>query len=276
MPDEALAPRPAVAIPVYKPELSAAEKLSVDRTVEVLARWPLFLVGPDKLGPQLQAIGKRYRPELRCKTFDDDFFAGIKGYNALMRSQHFYRSFAEHSHLLIAQTDALVISDELAPWCGRGYSYVGAPWLVGGSEPRRPRQFLGVGNGGFSLRSVGDFLRVLGTPRRIPDFVKSRSGGERGLVNLLRRVKHERLFAYNVEPFFPRSNEDVFWGVLVPAVVPFFRVPRPEEAIGFAFEVAPRWLHELNGYQLPFGCHAWERYDRTFWEEQLPFLKARG
>jgi hypothetical protein len=33
-------------------------------------------------------------------------------------------------------------------------------------------------------------------------------------------------------------------------------------------------LYELNGHELPFGCHAWERYDRAFWEEQLPFLRA--
>jgi hypothetical protein len=264
---------PAVAIPVYKPELSAAEKISVDRTVEALGRWPLYLVGPAAMAARWQALSQRYGQRIQVKTFADRFFCGIKGYNALMRSKEFYRAFAGCSHVLIAQTDALVISDQLGEWCGRGYSYVGAPWFVGGSQPTLPLEFYGVGNGGFSLRKIDDFLHVLNTPRRIPNFIKSRAEGKAGLLGLPRRLKHERWFAYNVGPFFPTSNEDHFWGMLVPAVFPFFRVPAPQAAIGFAFEVAPRTLYELNGQTLPFGCHAWERCDRAFWEEKLPFLK---
>lgn len=266
---------PAVAIPVYKPELTAAEAISIERNIEVLAGRPMFLVGPARLDSSLDALCKRYRHGLQYKTFEDRFFSGIKGYNALMRSKAFYRSFANHSHVLISQTDALVLSDQLQHWCERGYSYVGAPWFVGGSEPRQPLEFLGVGNGGFSLRKVSDFLRVLATPRRIPNFIKSRADGHAGFVNLLRRFKHERWFAYNFEPLFPTSQEDLFWGMLVPAVCPFFCVPRPEEALAFSFEVAPRLLYKLNGCALPFGCHAWERCDREFWEDKLPFLKAR-
>ncbi|MBL8288067.1 MAG: hypothetical protein JNL85_08795 [Rubrivivax sp.] len=272
--DGSAAARPAVAIPLYKPGLTAAEKLSIDRTVDVLVDRALFLVGPAKLESYLAGVCSRYAQRLRYKTFEDRFFAGIKGYNALMRSKDFYRSFGDHSHVLVAQTDALVLSDQLDLWCAREYSYIGAPWFAGGSVPRQPLEFLGVGNGGFSLRRVGDFLRVLETPRRIPNFIKSRSGGEAGLSNLVRRIKHERWFAYNVEPLFPTSNEDAFWGLLVPAVCPFFRVPGPEDAIAFAFEVAPRLLYEMNGHRLPFGCHAWERCDRPFWEEQLPFLRT--
>jgi hypothetical protein len=189
-----------------------------------------------------------------------------------MRSTELYRSFAEYSHLLIAQTDALVISDRLEGWCEQGYSYIGAPWFVGGSYPRRPLQFLGVGNGGFSLRRIDDFLSVLSTPRHIPNFIKSTARGHRGFENLFRRLKHERILAYNFEPFFASSNEDFFWGMLVPAACSFFRVPKPEDAVGFAFDAEPRHLYELNGNRLPFGCHAWERYDRAFWKEQLPFL----
>jgi hypothetical protein len=33
--------------------------------------------------------------------------------------------------------------------------------------------------------------------------------------------------------------------------------------------VAPRLCFELNGRKLPFGCHAWQRYDRGFWEPYL-------
>lgn len=272
MPAEACAPHPAVAIPVYKPVLSAAERVSVERTVRTLHGRDLFLVGPRHLAAWMQEQCRRHAPALQCKVYDDRYFAGIAGYNALMRSRVFYQSFAGFSHVLIAQTDALVMSDQLDDWCTQDISYVGAPWFAGGSEPVRPLQFVGVGNGGFSLRRVGDFLRVLSTPRRVPNFVKSRSGGRTAVARAWRRFKHEWCYAYSTGPLVPTSNEDVFWGILVPAAYPFFRVPPPEQALAFAFEVAPRELYALNGYRLPFGCHAWERCDRAFWIEQLPDL----
>lgn len=274
MPAATPAPRAAVAIPVYKTDLSAQERLSIDRTVELLGHHAVFLVGPVALKPWMDTLARRYGGRLACLPFDDHFFAGIAGYNALMRDRGFYTAFAAYSHLLIAQTDALVLSDRLEAWCRSDYSYIGAPWLVGGSEPELPLRFAGVGNGGFSLRRIDHFLRVLGTPRRIPNTLKSRSGSPAPVSRLVRRIKHEWILAWNVGSLFPTSNEDAFWGVLVPAVCPFFRVPSAEQAIDFAFEVAPRWLYELNGQRLPFGCHAWERCDRGFWAEQLPFLRA--
>src|SRR5262249_54514416 len=39
--------------------------------------------------------------------------------------------------------------------------------------------------------------------------------------------------------------------------------------LSFAFEVAPRLCLQLNGGQLPFGCHAWPQYDRQFWQAYL-------
>ncbi len=276
MPASAIATLPAVAIPVYKTALSAAEQLSIERTVSVLGRHALYLVGPARLSAWMQDLGARHGGRLRWKAFDDGYFAGIRGYNRLMLSRRFYEAFAGHSHLLIAQTDALVLSDELEAWCAAGWSYVGAPWFEGGSEPVEPLRLAGVGNGGFSLRRLDHALQVLATPRRVPNTVKSRSGGATGMARLVRRLKHEWWLAYNRAPLLPSSNEDVFWGVLVPAVCPFFRVPTAEQALGFAFEVAPRRMFELHGQRLPFGCHAWERCDRGFWAEQLPFVRDAG
>ncbi len=42
-------------------------------------------------------------------------------------------------------------------------------------------------------------------------------------------------------------------------------VPSPVEACAFAFERSPRYLYEKNANILPFGCHAWEKYDKAFW-----------
>jgi hypothetical protein len=50
---------------------------------------------------------------------------------------------------------------------------------------------------------------------------------------------------------------------------PTFTIATVDEALDFAFEVNPRLCFERNHRRLPFGCHGWAKYDRTFWE---PFL----
>ena len=272
MPSSPSANRPVVVIPIYKGALSATEKLSVDQAVEMMGQHAICFIGPRHQHLHLARLCQHYGRQVQSTAFDDRYFAGIKGYNSLMRSRGFYAAFSAYSHILIAQTDTLVLRDELEAWCQQDYAYIGAPWFVGGSQPRQPLEFLGVGNGGFSLRRIADFLRVLGKPRHIPNFIKSHKGGLDGQGSLVRRFKHAWLLAYNFEPLFPTSNEDFFWGILVPAACPFFRVPGLAAASRFAFEVEPRHLYALNGGQLPFGCHAWERYDRDFWLQVLPEL----
>ncbi|MEM8909693.1 MAG: DUF5672 family protein, partial [Bacteroidota bacterium] len=65
------------------------------------------------------------------------------------------------------------------------------------------------------------------------------------------------------------KNEDFFWSIVMPKINPFFKIPNMQEALGFAFELAPRKAYEMNHHQLPFGCHAWEKYDPDFWQ---PFI----
>ena len=264
--------RPVVVIPVYKTALSAAEKESINRAFDALQPHVFCFVGPRRLQTYLADLCQHYGHQTQLATFDDHYFSRIKGYNSLMRSRGFYAKFAAFTHVLIAQTDTLVLSNDLEYWCQQDFAYIGAPWFVGGSHPRQPLEFLGVGNGGFSLRRVKDFLHVLGRPRHIPNFIKARTGGPHDEGSHLRRLKHAWLLAYNFEPLFPISNEDFFWGILVPAACPFFRVPGLAAASRFAFEVEPRQMYALNGGQLPFGCHAWERYDRDFWLQVLPEL----
>jgi len=64
-------------------------------------------------------------------------------------------------------------------------------------------------------------------------------------------------------------HEDHFWSDEAIKYHPEFRVASTELGLRFAFEVAPRYCFELNNYTLPFGCHAWPRYDRNFWEPYL-------
>lgn len=263
--------RVAVLVPLYKPSLSKAEEFSLRNTLEVLGNHDIYIVGPAKLRDYFESYKKRTGSNFRVALYQDKYFSSIKGYNRLLMSKFFYESFSEYEYILILQTDALVFSDQLDDWCKRKYSYIGAPWIVRENKSEYPPAFLGVGNGGLSLRKVEDFIRVLSIPRYLPipdivlNYEKKRMTPREGLPKFM----HKFIFSYSVWPVLPRVSEDIFWGMLVPKRCQFFRVPAPEEAIPFAFEVEPSHLYELNHGQLPFGCHAWEKYDINFWRQVL-------
>ena len=70
-----------------------------------------------------------------------------------------------------------------------------------------------------------------------------------------------------------QTNEDIFWSQSVPSLIPNFRIPDVPTALKFAFEFELRTSYEMNQKELPFGCHAWERYDIDFWR---PFIRHYG
>ena len=67
------------------------------------------------------------------------------------------------------------------------------------------------------------------------------------------------------------NNEDGFfkyWGNLFH---PLFRLPSDNIALRFAIEQSPdESLKKLNG-QLPFGCHAFEKYEPEVWRGYIEF-----
>jgi hypothetical protein len=208
------------------------------------------LVAPDGLSLDV------YRLKTNCPalTFSSQYFTSIKGYNRLMLSPEFYGKFFEFQHILIYQLDSFVFSDHLSRWCESSYDYVGAPWLglnrreeVKGLLPPWERRntlsrllnlkISNVGNGGFSLRKVRSFFRL-------------------------------SILLKGVIKTWPR-NEDIFWSFAAPCYYPFFKKPDVQQAISFAFELNPREAFNLNQNQLPFGCHAWWKYDFSFWEPTI-------
>ncbi len=69
-------------------------------------------------------------------------------------------------------------------------------------------------------------------------------------------------------------QEDYFWGVVCKRKFSWFKVPTPEKAMQFSFEVNPEKLFSLNGNRLPFGCHAWEEVSKPqFWK---PIIESYG
>jgi hypothetical protein len=68
-------------------------------------------------------------------------------------------------------------------------------------------------------------------------------------------------------------QEDYFWGVVCKNRFPWYRVPTPEQALDFGFEVQPALMYALNQQRLPMGCHAWEKHGFDFWK---PLIEQQG
>lgn len=259
-----LSAKQAVVVPVYQAELSSAERFSLERTLIVLAEHDVFIVGPRHLATYFLTLSKQHQGRLHIKVFADHFFKDIAGYNKLLISERFYAAFEAYQYLLIVQMDALVLKDELSFWCAKGYSYIGAPIFQGLTVPTQPLRLFCVGNGGFSLRHVADFLRVLRQPYFFRNKLMEDWPGN-WLSTVYRYLKDYWSYSYKNTQINFRVNEDIFWGLFVSTRCEDFHVPPPEEAIKFAFEAEPEHLYMQNDRQLPFGCHAWDRYSRDFW-----------
>ncbi len=258
----------AVVIPIYQSSLSPEENFSISNAVRVLAKHDIYFVGPEKLETYLAGLSSQFDRLGAYKIFPNHYFADIDGYNRLMLSSIFYRTFIAYEYILIAQTDSLVFKDELDAWTKKGFSYIGAPWFVGYTNPIKPLRLDCVGNGGFSLRSVPDFLKVLECPRIFKNTLMESWPGN-WISNTYRYLKDYHSFVFKNLHLNIKVNEDLFWSLFVPPRCSFFTVPEASEAIAFAFEAHPEYLYELNHHQLPFGCHAWRRYNPKFWELML-------
>ena len=68
------------------------------------------------------------------------------------------------------------------------------------------------------------------------------------------------------EKFWTNINEDFFWGLGANYTDKLFKVPPNYKALEFSFEAMPSYLYKLNNNDLPFGCHAFEKYESEFWK----------
>lgn len=182
-----------------------------------------------------EGLQAKYFSKVLIKQFSDSYFSDITGYNRLMLSVDFYKEFETYRYILIYQLDAFVFSDCLLDFCNLGYDYIGAPWLTGMRKRINDTYvYANVGNGGFSLRNVQRTIALL-------------NANKTELEN----------YCDNEDKFYAFSNG------------PFFKVAPISIALGFAFERQVRECFALNHCKLPFGCHAWERYDYSFWKTYI-------
>ena len=263
--------RPSVAILVpvsNRATLLPDEEISLAHLRHYLGAYDRFLLAPQSLDIRI--------PDFAIRRFDDGYFGSVKAHTALLLSPEFYRAFRGYEFVLTYHLDAIALSDELPYWCGREWDFIGAPNHGTADHLSVPC------NGGFALRRVESFLRVLTSPRLAidpeqywqmlrrdtPAWLRPWYLPRRYLKRLHRFNNVQREIHLMLEGPEP-PLEDVFMVENATKYDPAFRIPPVREALRFAFDETPRTAFELNGRKLPFGAHAWYKHDRAFWEPYL-------
>lgn len=262
----------AIAVPITnRPNLTPDEQISLNHLLHFLGGYDIYFIAPEGLDI--------HHPQIENKYFSHKYFGSGAAHSKLLLSTTFYEAFIDYEYLLLCHLDTLVFSDQLNQWCDEDYDYIAPPWIVHEDAPYAglPEYEGKIGNGGFSLRKIDSFLKVINSNvyfRDPEDFWKVSCKGKSSLwkfLNQPRRLMY-RIPRFNnaqIEISRKIGIEDVFWANRAPHYYPEFKLAPIEVALKFAFECLPRYCYELNGNQLPFGCHAWQAYDKAFWE---PFL----
>lgn len=258
-------------IPFYEEKLSKKKLNIIKHNLKILKNWPIHFVVPNSNKSYAESLFIK-NLNIKVKSFDNDFFKSISGYNKLLTSLEFYKKFENFEFILICQLDVIVFRDEIIKWCSKNYSYIGAPWIRNNDEivsSEKPK-FVGVGNGGFSLRKIKDCIRIL-------EFKKNRSFFFGYVFGLLKITNYLEFFKLMIKLIFLRKidrekllsniNEDLFWGFGANYTDKLFKVPPIYQALKFSFESLPSYLYKLNNNNLPFGCHAFDKYESDFWKE---------
>jgi hypothetical protein len=244
-------PQPSIVIlvPIYRNDLTASEKNSLAQCWKVLGHYPIVFVKPESLS--LESIVSEF-PELSTHSFPDSCFTGTDSYNRLLISNDFYQPFREYEHILIYQLDAFVFRDELPYWCSQGLDYVGSPTI-------HKEEF-----DALTATHKDDYAEALSTHRLV-------FNGGLSLRRVAGMLRYLRIYSI----FYPawKGNEDMLFSQEATRLKPmkfFIKLPDWEQALRFSFEKSPAASYELTNHSLPFGCHAWERYDPKFWESHIP------
>jgi len=265
-----------VVIPIHKNYFEDFEKKSIDNNIVFLKKYRIIFVAPLKLKSDISFLEILKNYNLSVEYFDNTYFKNNAGYNKLLITKSFYQRFSDFKFMLICQTDVILFSDQLDFWINKNYDYIGAPWF---SKNNGQLKIDSSGNGGFSLRKIETSIKVLSSKKLYFDNDKFSNTSLRvGLkylfmVKLLNKLNFKFLNPVKVITYLYSGTEDYFWVFLAKFFVKDFVLPEPEDSIAFSFEMYPRLCYELNNGNLPFGCHAWQKYDREFWESIVPKLK---
>jgi len=264
-----------VVIPTHNQNPMTSELASFTQCYKILGEHPIRILAPEGLDVSAYT---HVVPECQVVFIDKNWLSSIEQYNKLKINPYFYHLFKEYNYLLTYELDAWVFRDELLYWCEKDYDYIGAPWFEDWYKANKSLKPIGVGNSGFSLRSVPKALQVLTRVQRIKRLRKfwfsSKLQSILRFTNLLKKFKFIQPqcdFVRLPEILWDhyQYNEDLFWGIIVPSVFNDFKIGDINEATKFSFEVNPSFLFAQSENKLPFGCHAWEKFEPEFWNKYI-------
>lgn len=257
-----------VVIPIHSAHPTHYELISFKQCFEILGKHDIFIVAPE--GLDLTEY-KQCVNDFRTIFINPKWQSTVINYNKLKLSRFFYNLFKKYKFLLTYELDAFVFKDELLYWCDKDYDYIGAPWFENFTEANANSKFIGVGNSGFSLRKISTIDSLI-INAGYKDLYTSPGGGRSLLKSLLIDpfVKFYCLLSDNV--LIQNQSyimEDLFLYYSAKKIKVDYHPAPVGEAINFSFEVNPSVLFQLSKFNLPFGCHAWERYDVEFWRQHI-------
>lgn len=223
----------AVVIPYYHSKLEPLEQISFHQCIKMLSAYPQILVVPEKMKESECPQGNSFQ----FIKVPSEWMESVSTYNRMMLNADFYKLFSGYEYILIYQLDAFVFQSNLQEFCDLGYDYIGAPWPYGIRYFKTVKDCIWhVGNGGLSLRNVAASLLMLET---------------------------NPADSWSLE-------EDLYWASCHSEQ---FHVAPQEIALRFSIEEKVRIMMKESSGRIPFGCHAWERYDFRFWK---PYIEEFG
>jgi hypothetical protein len=261
-------PSVVIVIIAHKPDPDYYEICSLKQCGAVLGEYPIKLIAPS--GMKITAYLDAY-PGLEVEYIDPKWQATYAMFNRLKIDPLLYKKYKEFDYLLFYELDAWVFRNELEYWCKQGYDYIGAPWFEGWHAAGANAAFVGVGNGGFSLRKIKSHLKALNSLSYIVPFLDvlrgfKQAAGIAGFKKMFRNLTIHN----NTHHFFNNypGHEDYFWGHIVAGKFKWFRLPDMNTALKFSVELHPETFI-LSEKDLPFGCHAWSKYNAKFWKQYI-------
>ena len=260
------------------------ELISLKQGLKILHKHPFALVVPEGLDVSVyEKLFQFYNVKYDIEFFNNKFFGTLANYNRLVLHKSFYERFNGYEYMLIYHLDCFVFRDEIDYWCAKGYDYFGPPWFGMFDANYKTDNLWLVGNGGFSIRKIDSFIRVLSLPKIKLSFSKLYYYYtlQRTPFNKLIKLPYIILLAsgfknnksYYLETPF---SEDIFWSYVATNIKnPINPIPL-NESIEFGFDGNPETLYNMNNKKLPFGCHGWFKYDKRNIDFWTPFIEKEG
>jgi len=267
--------RPVVVIPVHLPTPSPSEVVSLRHCAKVLGCREIVILAPKNLDLGFYRELLPNATDLRVEPY---WMASLKAYNQMMISPLVFEALSGFTHMIVHEPDALILSDEIDYWCNQPFDYIGAPWFEGWSSAVKNARVIGVGNFGFSLHRLSTSRRVTSSFQRWYPYSSIKQDLRHGFRGDRERLR-QGLSGLGSGGLLRGAHKlyskhcDMFWSFTVPEVITDYRLATADIAVQFAWEVLPSRCMEMSRGNLPFGIHAWAKYNFAF---LMPHLLAAG